>query len=495
MSKSRCNSSQSTSYFPYQPSRAPPPGERSQPGDAQFADAQFADAQFAESKASASDALDFEFSETIAQRYQVARKLASGGMGEVFSARDLVLRRTVALKVLLKRLQGDARLQRRFVEEALIMGDLQHPGVTPIFDLGELPDGRPFFAMKLVEGASLRDLLGRRTHPREDLARHLQILEDVSQTIAFAHMRRVIHRDLKPLNIMVGIFGEVFVMDWGLSKRLSVRHDLNDEAVSETDGQPDGAGAHGDPRRAPSSRACTCDSTDELSRWGEILGTLDYLAPEQLALSHQHGDEQTDVFGLGAMLCEVLTGKPPYWHESSQEAIRMALAAELAPAYARLSECGLPRNLVNLAIDCLQYEPSRRPPNAGIVAKVIAQHLESSVRMAESDLARFFEFSQDLFCIAGFDGFFRRVNPTFARILGFTEDQMLARPFIELVHPEDRLATESAVARLATDVPVVAFFNRCVDVNGHYHTLEWSGKSNQEQDVFYAVGRVIRHAP
>ncbi len=409
-------------------------------------------------------------------------------MGQIFRARDLVLKRTVAIKVLLKRLQGNGQSRRRFVEEALIMGDLQNPGVAPIFDLGELGDGCPFFAMKLVEGVSFRDMLTSRNHPRDGLARHLRILEEVSQTIAFAHSRRVIHRDLKPLNIMVGIFGEVFVMDWGLSKRIASPLRLQSDSLVHAYG----ADSASTPR--PANDECMAATDGELSRWGEILGTPEYLAPEQVTVAHHPVDVRTDVFGLGAMLCEILTGKPPYWHESPQELVRLALAADLTPAYSRLAQCGLPRNLVNLAVECLQREPDRRPSDPSIVANAIAQHLESSVRVAESDLARFFEFSQDLFCIAGFDGHFRRVNPTFTNTLHFTEDQLFARPFMEFVHPDDRAATEIAIARLAADEPVVAFFNRCLDANGSYHTMEWSGKSNLSQGVFYSVGRVIRHA-
>jgi serine/threonine-protein kinase len=137
-------------------------------------------------------------------RYELGDEVARGGMGAVLRARDAALGRDLAVKVLLDRHHGRPEVLRRFVEEARIGGQLQHPGVVPVYDLGTLPDARPFFAMKLVEGRTLAALLAERPDPSADLPRFLAVFEAVCQAVAYAHARGVIHRDLKPLNVMVG---------------------------------------------------------------------------------------------------------------------------------------------------------------------------------------------------------------------------------------------------------------------------------------------------
>ncbi len=147
-------------------------------------------------------------------------EIARGGMGVIFRAHDPELGREVAVKVLLESRQDHDDLERHFLEEAQIGGQLQHPGVVPVYDVGRLPDDRPFFTMKLVEGRTLAALLKERDTPAHDLPRFLKIFEQVCQAMAYAHSKGVLHRDLKPANVMVGAFGEVQVMDWGLAKVL-----------------------------------------------------------------------------------------------------------------------------------------------------------------------------------------------------------------------------------------------------------------------------------
>jgi hypothetical protein len=153
-------------------------------------------------------------------RYQLLGEIARGGMGAILRGRDGDLGRDLAVKVLLEAHKDKPELIRRFVEEAQIGGQLQHPGVVPIYDIGTFADRRPFFTMKLVKGQTLAYLLQGRKDPADGLPRYLSIFEQVCQTMAYAHARGVIHRDLKPSNIMVGGFGEVQIMDWGLAKVL-----------------------------------------------------------------------------------------------------------------------------------------------------------------------------------------------------------------------------------------------------------------------------------
>jgi predicted Ser/Thr protein kinase len=154
------------------------------------------------------------------RRLQVHGEIARGGMGAVFKGRDTDLGREVAVKVLLEAHQGRTELVQRFVEEAQVAGQLQHPGVVPVYEVGQSPDRRPYFTMKLVKGRTLAALLAERKDPSQDRPRLLKVFEQVCQAVAYAHARGVIHRDLKPSNVMVGAFGEVQVMDWGLAKVL-----------------------------------------------------------------------------------------------------------------------------------------------------------------------------------------------------------------------------------------------------------------------------------
>src|SRR5262249_37090806 len=153
--------------------------------------------------------------------------------GAVLRARDCVLGRDLAVKVLLDRHADRPEVLHRFADEARVAGQLQHPGVPPVYEVGVLPDGRPFIAMKLIQGRTLAALLADRPSPAQDLPAFLAVFVRVCQPVAYAHAPGVIHRDLKPLNVMVGAFGEVQVMDWGLAKVLGSA-DPQDETPAES---------------------------------------------------------------------------------------------------------------------------------------------------------------------------------------------------------------------------------------------------------------------
>ena len=157
--------------------------------------------------------------EQTGDRYQLQGEIARGGMGAVLRGRDVDLGRDLAVKILLEKHAQRPDVRRRFIEEAQIGGQLQHPGVVPVYDIGRF-GARPFFTMKLVKGQTLAQLLAARGEASQDRPRLLGIAVQVCQTLAYAHAKGVIHRDLKPANIMVGAFGEVQVMDWGLAKVL-----------------------------------------------------------------------------------------------------------------------------------------------------------------------------------------------------------------------------------------------------------------------------------
>jgi hypothetical protein len=149
----------------------------------------------------------------VPRRYELRKLLGQGGMGDVWLGRDRRLRRLVAVKVVQRRWADYENVLRRFAEEAQLTSQLQHPGIPPVYETGALPDGRPYFCMKVVRGRTLASLRARRASPADDRPRLLGVFEQVCQAVAYAHSKGVIHRDLKPHNVMVGAFGEVQVMD------------------------------------------------------------------------------------------------------------------------------------------------------------------------------------------------------------------------------------------------------------------------------------------
>ncbi len=300
--------------------------------------------------------------EETGDRYQLSGEIARGGMGAVLRGRDVDLGRDLAVKVLLEKYVDRPEVARRFIEEAQIGGQLQHPGVVPVYDIGRFGD-RPFFTMKLVKGQTLSALLAERTEAAADRPRLLGISLQVAQALAYAHAKGVIHRDLKPANIMVGAFGEVQVMDWGLAKVLAEGGVADEERASRAHQEPEDVTVI---RTARSTGSLGSLGTD--TEAGSVLGTPAYMPPEQANGDIAHLDRRADVFGLGAILCEILTGKPPYVGRSSEEVRRKACNGDLAEATARLDGCGADQELIALTKECLAAEASDRPKDAqGVV--------------------------------------------------------------------------------------------------------------------------------
>lgn len=224
-----------------------------------------------------------------ATKYQLTNELARGGMGTVYLAADTELNRQVAIKVL-NPPDVTSDLRQRMIREAQIIARLEHPGIVPVHDVGVLPDGRVFYAMKYVRGRRL-DEYAAETDSIRDRLRKFQAACDA---VAFAHAHGVIHRDLKPQNIMIGSFGEVLVLDWGVAKILRKREPA---AASEAD-----------TLRLPANNS---NHKPGDTSPGTIIGTRYYMSPEQARGEVDGLDERSDVYSLGAVLCFLLTNESP----------------------------------------------------------------------------------------------------------------------------------------------------------------------------------------
>jgi len=309
------------------------------------------------------------------ERYQFLGEIARGGMGAVLKGRDTDLGRDLAVKVLLDRHKDNPGLIRRFIEEAQIGGQLQHPGIVPVYELGCFDDRRPFFTMKLVKGHTLAALLARRPDPAHDRPHFLGVFEAVCQTMAYSHARGVIHRDLKPGNIMVGSFGEVQVMDWGLAKVLRTESVI-DQDTPESE-------------RETIVQTARSSSETHASHAGWVLGTPEYMPPEQARGELGAVDERADVFALGAILCEILTGQPPYSGRTALETQRKGTRGDLALALGRLAVCGAEAELVELTRRCLAEDARSRPRDAGDVARAMTVYLAGvQERLRAAEVAR-----------------------------------------------------------------------------------------------------------
>lgn len=303
-------------------------------------------------------------------RYRVLSEMGRGGIGRVLLARDEHIGREVAVKELLAndanipagstpRRKADAGVIR-FMREARITGKLEHPGIVPVYELGHREDGSVYYTMKVVRG----ETLAKKISEAKDLPSRLKLLPnflDMCQAVAYAHSRGVIHRDLKPLNVMIGEFGETIVLDWGLAK-VKGQEDVRAGALE---------------RELEEMRGKEEADSGMVTMVGRPIGTPAYMSPEQASGDLEEIDERSDVWSLGAMLFYLLTGQRPFQGKRASEVIRNVLESEIPDP--RSIEPRAPMDLCSVALKCLSRDKQERYPSARELASDISAFLSGGL--------------------------------------------------------------------------------------------------------------------
>jgi eukaryotic-like serine/threonine-protein kinase len=294
-----------------------------------------------------------------AQRYAILKAFQRGGLGQVSVARDRELNRDVALKEILPRHADSEEARQRFLIEAEITGSLEHPGIVPVYGLGQYADGRPFYAMRFIRGDNLQlaiDEFHAHARAADRELRFRQLLGrfvDVCNAMEYAHNRCVLHRDLKPGNIMLGKYGETLVVDWGLAKTI-------------------GADVHPTDTVELPVRPLSADSTTA-TQMGRVVGTPAYMSPEQASGRLDLLGPATDIYSLGATLYQILTGVPPFGVDDRHDLLGKVQRGEFKPPRQRKAD--IPRTLEAICLKAMANEPRERYLSSQALAEDVERYL------------------------------------------------------------------------------------------------------------------------
>jgi eukaryotic-like serine/threonine-protein kinase len=272
-------------------------------------------------------------------RYAYFKTLAKGGKAIVQSCKDLHLTRTVCYKKLKPEFAENLIEQKRFLREARVSALLQHPNTVPTYELGRESNGNYYFTMKLVHGYTLRELLDYRE--RYDLKQLINVIIQIAHALDYAHSHRVIHRDIKPENILVGPYGEVLLLDWGLAKVWN----------------PDGTSEEEFPETSKSSNLSN-KKVSSMSDLENLQGTISYMSPEQIQRD-PNIDFRTDIYSLGSVLFEILAGRPPSIEETMQEMMQETLNVT-PPKPSTLTHAHVPVLLEKVSMQCISKKADER---------------------------------------------------------------------------------------------------------------------------------------
>ena len=292
--------------------------------------------------------------------YELLEVIARGGMGVVYTARQKSLNRIVAVKMLLSGQFAQPQFVQRFRAEAEVVAQLQHPNIVAIHEVGE-HDGQPYFSMDCVEGKNLAQMISDFGFRISDFRQCARWLKTIAEAVHYAHQRGIIHRDLKPSNVLIDAFDQPRITDFGLAKRLNAEH------RSLVTDHSKGAG------RSDQSSVIS-DQLSDLTVSGQVLGSPNYLPPEQAEGRHGRVGPPSDIYSLGAILYHLLTGRPPFQAESLTTLLKQVVETE--PVAPRLLNPGIPRDLETICLKCLEKDVPRRYPTAQELADELGRFLE-----------------------------------------------------------------------------------------------------------------------
>jgi len=280
-------------------------------------------------------------------RYAFFSTIAKGGKSLIKSCKDLHLRRTVAYKTLRPEFIDNPVENMRLLREARISAMLQHPNTVPTYELGRDNRGNYYFTMKLVHGYTLRDVLDYRE--RYDLLQMIDVVVNVARALAYAHEKGVLHRDIKPDNILIGPYGEVLLLDWGLAKVWSKdRTSYDDSAIEEQEAEVGMTG------------------------YGQLQGTVMYMSPEQIDRDPNIGFT-SDIYSLGVVLYEILTGQTPFLGDKIHLLLDQ-IKKDTPPDPRSVTKAHVPDVLADLTMSCLQKDPINRPQSADELLRTLREN-------------------------------------------------------------------------------------------------------------------------
>jgi PAS domain S-box-containing protein len=408
-------------------------------------------------------------------RYVLTDLHATGGIGRVWLARDRQLDREVAIKELFPENAGNATIAARFVREAQLTGQLEHPGVVPVYELDRGAGAKqPFYAMKFVRGRTLRSAVdayhAKRAQGGADSLEFMALLAAfgaVCNTIAYAHSRGVLHRDLKGDNVILGDFGEVIVLDWGLAKIV---------------GQPETIETN------RSSAPPTETQDPGLTIQGDIVGTPAYMAPEQAEGRLDQIDHRTDIYGLGAILYEILTGRPPFTGCNTLEVLQQAIRGNPAPPRELLPE--VPGGLEEICLKAMAKVPDQRYASATDLANEVQcwqelrrRQAEEALRASEAQYRSLADFIPGIVWTARPDGSIEFANQFWLDFTGMTLEQTQGTGWTAMVHPDDLPRVAQLWARtLETGVPIEVEYRIKRAADGAYRWFLARAKAMRDQE-------------